>query len=222
MQDAYVHGYNGRETVRLKDQAEALTDLLHGDTAYSEGTTVHEAGCGVGAQTVTLARNSPKAAITSIDISRESLAQAESATHAAGITNVSFLEADIFDLPFAIESFDHIFICFVLEHVNRPAQASRSLGRVLKAGGTLTVIEGTRIRRSAAIQSRNSNAGTCWGNATKHGCKMRKGVACTLSTICHSRTNARTSTAFTKAHATHAFGESMSIFAAQTDFRLKP
>ena len=78
MNKPYVHGYGPMEAVRLQDQAASLVELLHSDTRYAEGETVLEAGCGVGAQTVTLARNSPKALITSIDISEASLAQARS------------------------------------------------------------------------------------------------------------------------------------------------
>jgi cyclopropane fatty-acyl-phospholipid synthase-like methyltransferase len=56
MGDLYVHGYHPQENERLQDQAGTLVDLLHADTAYPGGSTVLEAGCGVGAQTVTLAR----------------------------------------------------------------------------------------------------------------------------------------------------------------------
>jgi len=56
--------------------------------------------------------------------------------------NVTFLQADIFDLPFAAESFDHVFLCFVLEHLDRATAALRALKKVLRRGGTLTVIEG--------------------------------------------------------------------------------
>ena len=51
----YVHGYSDRERVRLADQANILSELLHVDTAYPAGHVVLEAGAGVGAQTVTLA-----------------------------------------------------------------------------------------------------------------------------------------------------------------------
>jgi methylase of polypeptide subunit release factors len=64
----YVHGYSSRESERLADQAETLTELLHHDTHYPAGCRVLEAGCGIGAQTVILARNSPEAQITSVDI----------------------------------------------------------------------------------------------------------------------------------------------------------
>ena len=139
---AYVHGYAARENLRLQDQASTLSELLHSDTHYPAGSSVLEAGCGVGAQTLTLAANSPKALITSIDVSAASVAQAAKAVQAAGIDNVRLRQADIFDLPFAPESFDHIFLCFVLEHLAQPVGALRALQRVLKRGGTITAIEG--------------------------------------------------------------------------------
>lgn len=138
----YVHGYSSRESERLSDQAETLTDLLHQDTRYPAGSHVLEAGCGTGAQTVILAGKSPGALITSVDISAESLAQAEKKVRQAGITNVTFRQADIFSLPFAPASFDHIFLCFVLEHLADPEQALGRLRPLLKEGGTITVIEG--------------------------------------------------------------------------------
>lgn len=142
MSNAYVHGYGPRESVRLQDQAKTLVELLHSDTVYPEGQRVLEAGCGVGAQTVLLARNSPNALITSIDVSETSLAQARNAVQAAGLSNVTFQQADLFDLPFDPESFDHVFVCFVLEHLTEPMKALQALKGVLKAGGTITVIEG--------------------------------------------------------------------------------
>jgi cyclopropane fatty-acyl-phospholipid synthase-like methyltransferase len=66
MNRAYVHGYEHRENLRLQDQASTLVELLLSDTSYPAGSRVLEAGCGVGAQTVTLARNSPEALITSV------------------------------------------------------------------------------------------------------------------------------------------------------------
>ena len=142
MGEAYVHGYHPRENERLQDQAGTLVDLLHSDTSYPAGSVVLEAGCGVGAQTVTLAQRSPGARFTSIDISPDSVAEARRKADAAELTNVQFQQADIFALPFAPESFDHVFVCFVLEHLSRPVEALRTLSRLLRPGGTMTVIEG--------------------------------------------------------------------------------
>jgi ubiquinone/menaquinone biosynthesis C-methylase UbiE len=60
----------------------------------------------------------------------------------AGLGNVTFQRADIFSLPFPPESFGHVFVCFVLEHLADPAGALQALRRVLKPGGSITVIEG--------------------------------------------------------------------------------
>ena len=142
MRDDYVHGYSPREHGRLLDQAGTLAELLHADTRYPSGCAVLEAGCGVGAQTVTLARNSPGARFTSIDVSSRSLDAARARVRAASLGNVEFREADVYDLPFAEESFDHVFVCFVLEHLRRPQEALAALRARVRPGGTLTVIEG--------------------------------------------------------------------------------
>jgi SAM-dependent methyltransferase len=142
MNQTYVHGYHPRENERLQDQAGTLVDLLHSDTAYPAGSTVLEVGCGVGAQTVTLAERSPSATFTSIDVSAESIAEARRRVELAGLTNVELGQADIFALPFDAESFDHVFVCFVLEHLSRPVEALAIVERLLRPGGTITVIEG--------------------------------------------------------------------------------
>lgn len=139
---SYVHGYHERESVRLQDQASTLEELLHIDTFYPEDSRILEVGCGVGAQTLPLARNSPKAAITAIDISRASAFEARARTKRAGLSNVRILQGDIFHLPFKEGSFDHLFICFVLEHLREPVEALRELMRFLRPEGSITVIEG--------------------------------------------------------------------------------
>jgi SAM-dependent methyltransferase len=138
----YVHGYHPRESVRLQDQAATLAELLHHDTRYPDGSVVLEAGCGVGAQTVTLAAGSPGARFVAVDMSRESLALAADRVRAAGLTNVELRQADIVSLPFAAASFDHLFVCFVLEHLARPEAAFEALKALLRPGGTITAIEG--------------------------------------------------------------------------------
>jgi SAM-dependent methyltransferase len=141
-ENGYVHGYSARESDRLTDQARTLTELLHHDTHYPAGSRVLEAGCGIGAQTAILAKNSPDALITSIDISEDSLKLAQEKIRQEGITNVTFRKGDIYHLLFEPESFDHIFVCFVLEHVTDPVLALKQLHPLLKKGGTITVIEG--------------------------------------------------------------------------------
>jgi ubiquinone/menaquinone biosynthesis C-methylase UbiE len=138
----YVHGYADRESIRLVDQANTLEGLLHCDTVFPAGSCVLEAGCGTGAQTVILAKNNPQAKITAIDTSRDSLAQARTRLAQQGISNVVLESANVFDLPFESASFDHVFVCFLLEHLGKPLAGLKELRRILKKGGSITVIEG--------------------------------------------------------------------------------
>ena len=139
----YVHGYSGREARRLGDQADVLAGLLHEGTRYPEGSRVLEVGCGVGAQTVHLLDRSPGMALTAVDVSAASLAQARARVAASHPdARVSWVRADLHALPFGDGKFDHLFVCFVLEHLPDPGAALVALRRVLRPGGTLTVIEG--------------------------------------------------------------------------------
>jgi hypothetical protein len=142
MTTPYVHGYRAREGERLHDQASALTELLHGDTFYPAGNVVLEVGCAVGAQTIALTASSPGARFVAVDVAGDSVATARASVAALGRRNVSFGVADIFALPFAPASFDHVFVCFVLEHLSAPLAALALLRRLLRPGGTITVIEG--------------------------------------------------------------------------------
>ncbi|NYT01760.1 MAG: class I SAM-dependent methyltransferase [Methanosarcinales archaeon] len=142
MTSAYVHGYSDRESERLQDQASTLADLLHHDTCYPPESLVLEAGCGIGAQTAILARSSPGARLVSMDISRQSLLSARRSLRSIKSRADHFLQADIFHLPFSPESYDHVFLCFVLEHLPDPGAALKSLMGLLKPGGTMTCIEG--------------------------------------------------------------------------------
>lgn len=138
----YVHGYSEREARRLLDQAYSVRDLLHHDSQFPAGSRVLEPGCGIGAQTATLASNSPGAFFVSCDIAMGSLEMAAERTLRLGLDNVCLLCTDLFELPFAPTTFDAVFVCHVLEHLVDPVGALRSVLRVVRPGGSVTVIEG--------------------------------------------------------------------------------
>ncbi|MFJ9696032.1 methyltransferase domain-containing protein [Kitasatospora sp. NPDC101183] len=140
---AYVHGYSPVEARRLGDQADTLAALLHEGTAYPPGSRVLEAGCGVGAQTVHLLTAGPDMRLTAMDLSADSLARARDRVSAqAPGADITWVHGDLHRLPFPEASFDHVFLCFVLEHLADPVAALAALRRVLRPGGTITVIEG--------------------------------------------------------------------------------
>jgi SAM-dependent methyltransferase len=133
----YIHGYSEDEALRLDDQATTLADLLHHDTRYAPGSLVLEAGCGTGAQTVQITGRNPGISVVSVDLSVASLRQVKARGVAADL-----VRGEITTLPFRAGAFDHVFVCFVLEHVADPEGALTALGRLLHPGGTITVIEG--------------------------------------------------------------------------------
>lgn len=155
MRTDYVHGYTPAETRRLTDQAQTLAEFLHGGIEYAPGARVLEAGCGVGGQTVQLVTRHPGIDLVAVDISEESLAQAKARVAAvAPEARVEWRCADLRELEG--EQFDHIFVCFVLEHLTNPAEALAGLRRLLRPGGTITVIEGDH--QSAIFHPRSTAA----------------------------------------------------------------
>jgi SAM-dependent methyltransferase len=119
-----------------------LDDIIHNDTIFSDGSLVLEAGCGVGAQTKIIATKNPHSNFISVDLSEESILEAQKSIKSLNIKNVELRQADIYNLPYKDETFDSVIICFVLEHLHNSFQALNELKRVLKKGGTMIAIEG--------------------------------------------------------------------------------
>ncbi|MFJ7209614.1 methyltransferase domain-containing protein [Streptomyces sp. NPDC098789] len=139
----YVHGYSPEETSRLTSQADALAHTVHAGTAYPAGSLVLEAGCGSGGQSVHLLRTSPGVRLVAVDRSARSLASARSRVRdEPGAEEVHWCQADLVALPFPDDTFDHVFVSFVLEHQSDPQVILAQLRRVLRPGGSLTVVEG--------------------------------------------------------------------------------
>lgn len=141
--DRYIHGYSQREAQRLRDQATSVSAFLHFDSVWEEGSRVLEIGCGVGAQTHIIAAKNPKVHFTSIDISEKSLAIAKRTIAEEQIKNVEFLLQDVRSLRKTMSGlFDHLFICFFLEHIPNPLEILKQVKGLIKPGGTITLIEG--------------------------------------------------------------------------------
>jgi len=126
----------------LLEQSLILEDLLHTGTHYQEGSKVLEVGCGIGAQTRILSRRNPGAFFYSLEISEESINKARELADRDRITNVEFIHSDLYEHTLEPESYDHIFVCFVLEHLHAPGDALNIFYKALKKGGTITLIEG--------------------------------------------------------------------------------
>jgi len=139
---AYVHGYGEREAQRLMDQAESVSDLIHHDTEFPPDSRILEVACGVGAQTVAMAQRLPACRFVSFDKIPQSVGLAAERVRTAGLQEVHLLTADLFEAPFKPESFDVLFVSYLLEHLPDPLAALISLKTLLRPGGTVLVVEG--------------------------------------------------------------------------------
>jgi SAM-dependent methyltransferase len=139
----YLHGYSQKEGQRLAAQAEFWRDpLILPGTTLAPGTRLLEIGCGVGAVLQILDHAFPDLALSGVDIEPAQIATARRRLDRPGIP-VDLQVADGRDLPYADGSFDHVWIQFVLEHMNAD-DARKTLDearRVLVPGGQLTAIE---------------------------------------------------------------------------------
>ena len=93
-----------------------------------------EAGSGAGRFTEVLATTG--AQVTTFDLSSAIYANQKNNGHNQ---NVRFFQADIFDPPFAFESFDLVVCLGVVQHTPDPLRAVESLARFVKPGGRLVV-----------------------------------------------------------------------------------
>jgi SAM-dependent methyltransferase len=137
----YVHGYGTPEQERLVAQAEHWRERLIRDaTTLPPGTRLLEVGCGAGAVLAVLGQEFRGVRLFGVDREPKQLAFAAEHLERAGV-EATLVEADALALPFADESFDHVWMMWFLEHIADPPAALREARRVLVPGGAITAIE---------------------------------------------------------------------------------
>ncbi len=129
----YLHGFSKKEQKRLYDQAKFLEGEVYENVDLRKSKNLIEVGCGVGAQTRLLLKHFPKMKITGVDAS---VAQIEAAQ--------AFLKKDVKNkrvrlkhqnaekMDFKKGEFDGAFLCWILEHVPKPAVILKEVHRVMK------------------------------------------------------------------------------------------
>ncbi len=96
-------------------------------------------GCGTGVLTVELARWAKR--VTAVDRSAQALHQAEARATREGLKNVTWLEADLHELPIASGKKELVVASQSLHHVDDPKAVLAEAARILEPGGRLIVLE---------------------------------------------------------------------------------
>ena len=107
------------------------------------GMRVADFGCGIGTVTRTLAEIvGPTGRVVGVDADASQLAQAADTCGTAGLTNISFVEADACATGLPRRSFDLVYCRFLLSHLADRSACLREMYEVLKPGGLIVVEDG--------------------------------------------------------------------------------
>ncbi|MFD2205046.1 class I SAM-dependent methyltransferase [Kiloniella antarctica] len=119
--------------------------LFSGNRDFSQPFRALVAGGGTGDATIMLAQQLADASpdgkghegqVTYLDLSSASRKIAEARAKERGLTNITFMNGSLLDLPgFGLEAFDYIDCCGVLHHLNEPKDGLKALTSVLKEEG---------------------------------------------------------------------------------------
>lgn len=98
---------------------------------------VLDVGCGGGLVSNALGELSGYAEIQGVDLSSEALLYARGEAHRRNLSQVSYQNASVYQLPFGSSSFNVVIMSDVLEHFLDVVGALKEVARILKPGGIL-------------------------------------------------------------------------------------
>lgn len=127
------------DAAALLDRCRASPFLDGLDKAIAPDATVLDAGCGTGQITNFLGLAGPRRAVLGADLCNASLSAAEGFRSRAGVRNVRFVRADLFNLPTREERFDVVISRGVVHHTPDPARATAGVARRVRPGGMLVL-----------------------------------------------------------------------------------
>lgn len=134
----YLHGFSQKEQDRLVEQARFLGPSIFEAIDFSQCQHILEVGCGVGAQTEILLERFPGLTVHGVDASEAQIKTAKkrlSKMIKAG--RCQFSVGNALDLKLADDHFDGAFICWFLEHLEKPVEVLKEVHRVMRPGAIL-------------------------------------------------------------------------------------
>jgi 2-polyprenyl-6-hydroxyphenyl methylase/3-demethylubiquinone-9 3-methyltransferase len=154
----------GLNAVRFEYMKRILTERLEIDPA---GLEVLDVGCGGGLLAEEFAALGAR--VTGVDPSADSLEVARAHARESGF-EIDYREGTGEDLPLAAASFDAVYCCDVLEHVDDLARTVREVARVLRPSGVFLYDTINRTLRSRLLVIKLSQEwrATRWAEPDTH------------------------------------------------------
>jgi len=135
-------GFGGRLMVKGMNSGShaklAKWGLSH--ITIAENARILDAGCGGGANVMSLLAKSPKGHVTGLDYSEVSVAESEKVNQKAiADGRCEIIQGDVSALPFPAETFDLVTAFETVYFWPDPAKTFQGISRVLKTGGTFFI-----------------------------------------------------------------------------------
>jgi SAM-dependent methyltransferase len=131
---------SGHERLRmLCELHDPHTRLLLLKVGLGAGHRYIEFGCGLGYVARWVATRA--ADVTAIDLSKEHLDEARRLGVDAGLHNIAWINASIYEPGQPANTFDYAYARWIFTHLKRPVDAMRNVFEVLKPGGVLVCEE---------------------------------------------------------------------------------
>jgi ubiquinone/menaquinone biosynthesis C-methylase UbiE len=136
MSEVYTHGHHA-SVLRSHSWRTVENSAAYLVPYLAPGARLLDVGCGPGTITLDFAARLLPGEVIGIDASDEIVEQAEAARATAGVRNASFRTANVYELPFADDSFDVVHAHQVLQHLTDPVAALREMARVARPNGVI-------------------------------------------------------------------------------------
>lgn len=136
--ERYTLGY-ADEAIRFLDRRSLDSHGAFFAPLLLAGMAVLDCGCGPGGITRGIAARVAPGHVTGIDRDASQVELAARRAAQAGVGNVTFRAASVYELPFPDASFDAVFSHALFEHLADKPRAARECLRVLRPGGVIGV-----------------------------------------------------------------------------------
>lgn len=137
--ERYTLGYGG-EAIRFVSRRTLESHGRFFIPHLRVGMRVVDCGAGPGSITQGIASRVAPGMVSAIDQDPSQVEAGERRMRAAGLSNVEYRAASVYELPYADGEFDAAFSHALFEHLGDPVRAARECLRVLRPGGVIGVV----------------------------------------------------------------------------------